>query len=846
MKRTRAQRPDPATLKPARPPRELSAQDVDLPLTRDGLKPFRTTAEIEPLDEIIGQQRAMESLELGLGISQEGYNIFVAGLTGTGKMETISRSLQQKLPRSQVPDDWVYVHNFENPDEPWAIRLQPGQGRQLKRDMKRLVEQIGEALPKAFRQEDFNREKEQLTEKYHGWFQQQMKQLADRAKELGFEIREAPAGNLVFVPLINGKPPESEDALRGLSDAEKQRIAEGEKELAKEAVRIMRIQRDLIGELSEEVRAAERRFGTTLIEPFLGRIRESYRDHERVRQYLDRVAAHLLDHLADFRSEGPKPSPAPPGPVPPAPGLMAGEDRDPEWVVYQVNVVVDHSGATGAPIVVEEYPTYRNLFGTIDRIVEPMGRAVTNFTQIKAGSLLRANGGYLVFNLEDALTEPQVYKNLKRVLKTGRLRLESYDPFGWLSASGLRPEAIPVNTKVVVVGSPWLYLMLRFYDDEFASIFKIKAEFGTEMERGQSEQWLYARFVAMLARDEKLRPFDRDAVIEVIRFGSRGAAHQEKLLTRFSEVADVLREGNYFAAKASAEVVGADHIRQALHSRVYRSDRIAGKIRELMADGTLLIDVAGRKVGQINGLAVADLGDYAFGRPSRVTVAVGLGSEGVVNIEREAKLSGSTHDKGVLILAGYLRNQYGQDKPLTLSASLCFEQSYGGIDGDSASSTELYALLSLLAEVPLRQDIAVTGSINQFGQIQAIGGVIEKVEGFYDVCREIGWTGQQGVCIPASNVRNLVLRDDVRQAVADGQFHVYPIQTIDEGLELLGGIQAGTPAEEGTFHWLVDQRLQAMAEALRNFDPSTPGTSVLTARQEIPPHLPPKLPDDNP
>ncbi|MEJ2705083.1 MAG: Lon protease family protein, partial [Sedimentisphaerales bacterium] len=499
-----------------------------------------------------------------------------------------------------------------------------------------------------------------------------------------------------------------------------------------------------------------------------------------------------------------------------------------------------------APIVIEEAPTYRNLFGSIDRTVDRWGRLVTNFTQIKPGSLLRANGGYLVFNLEDALSEPFVYKNLKRALKSGYVQLESYNPWVPFSTGGLRPEPIPINTKVVVVGAPILYYMLRFYDDEFASIFKIKADFGTEMDRDGKQEIQYARFVATLCREEKLRPLTREAVEEVIKFGSRQVAGKNKLLTRFSEIADLLRESDYFAKTKGSGVVQLAHIRKALENRIYRSDRIAEKIRELIDDGTLLVDTEGSKIGQVNGLAVINLGDYAFGKPNRVTASVGLGSDGLINIEREAKLSGSTHDKGILILSGFLRNRYGQQRPLAISASICLEQSYGGVEGDSASSTELFALLSNLAQVPLRQDIAVTGSVNQWGEIQAVGGINEKIEGFFDVCRVVGLNSKQGVCIPASNVRNVVLRHDVQQAIADSEFHVYPIETVDQGLELLTGKKAGSPQEEGTLHWLIDRRLDDMAKALHTFAASR--ESRLISPAPAPPETPgpPKTPGDQP
>ncbi len=783
----------------------------------------------------------MTALEIGLGIPHEGYNIYVAGLTGTGKTETIRRSLRKRLDKTTAPCDWVYVNNFDDPDEPWAIGLQAGKGKQLKKVMERLVGRLREALPKAFREQDFSTEKEQLGEKYQERVKEQTDRLNDLAKERGFRISTSPDGGIAFIPLVGGEPLQNREEFEKLSDEEKERIGKGETELAKEAARIMQQQRDMMQDLSEEIRNVERRFGANVTEPMIESIKTSYGESKRVQEYLDKVGEHVLENLSDFReSAGSRPEA----------GLMeslaGGLESRPKFLEYQVNVVVGHSQSERAPIIIEETPTYPNLFGSIDKTVDQRGRLVTNFTQIKAGSLLRASGGYLVFNIEDALTEPFVYKSLKRALKSSYIQIETYNPWIPFTTGGMRPEPIKFNTKVVVLGSPRLYYMLRFYDDEFPSIFKIRSDFGTEMPRGKTQQAQYARFIAKLAGDEDLRHFTRDAVAEVIRFACRRVADKSKLLTRFSEVADVLRESDYFAGEAGSDLVEAEYVRQALENRVYRSNRIAEKITELISEGVLLVDTEGTRIGQVNGLAVYDVGDVMFGRPSRVTTSVGLGSEGVINIEREANLSGSTHDKGVLILAGYLRNKYGQDKPLALSASVCFEQSYGGVDGDSASSTELFALLSNIAQVPLRQDISVTGSVNQWGQIQAIGGVNEKVEGFFDVCRVTGLTGKQGVCIPASNVRGLILRDDVRKAIEDGEFHVYAIETVDQGLELLTGVKAGSPEEAGTLHRLVDKRLRSMAEQLRSFGAPRETRVVTPAGSEEQPPGPPKTPDDQP
>jgi ATP-dependent Lon protease len=477
---------------------------------------------------------------------------------------------------------------------------------------------------------------------------------------------------------------------------------------------------------------------------------------------------------------------------------------------------VDNAKTDGAPIIVESAPTYLNLFGTIERVVDRFGRVVANFTQIKSGSYLRAHGGYLILSLEDALTEPAVWKVLKRTLRSGRIEMETYEPFAIFSASGLRPEPVNVDTKVIVVGSSFLYHLLYSWDNEFHEIFKVRADFNPVMERDEKHQLAYAQWIGNLCNDEGLPHFDQTGIERLIEYGARQAGDREKVLASYAEVADLVREAAFRARKEDGQLVSARHVEQALENRVFRSNRIEEQIREMIANGTILVDVNGAKVGQVNGLSLMEIGAYAFGRPSRVTASVGMGQAGIVNIERESHLSGSIHDKGVLILAGYLRNRFGQHHPLALSASVCFEQSYSGVEGDSASSTELYALLSRLANTPLRQDIAVTGSVNQWGEIQTIGGINEKIEGFFDICRIVGLTGKQGVLMPASNTRNLVLRRDVIQAVADGKFHIYPVRTIDEGLEILTETRVDGRDEQSVNH-AVSQRLKELALSLKEF-----------------------------
>jgi lon-related putative ATP-dependent protease len=786
---------------------ELSAQEARKPVDLSHL-PFTTTADLEPRTALVGQERARHALQMGLGVGQAGYNIFVSGLAGSGAHDQIVALLRQRAAAQPTPGDWVYVHNFRSPDQPQALALEAGQGRRLQRDMERLVTHLRTTLPKAFREEAFEREQRELSEKYEQTMRQLQERFTREAQAKGFAIQGDATGNIAFIPVRDGRPMTQEE-LQNLSEDMRRDMEERQSEVVRAFRDVMLEQRTLMQQLAEEVRTIERNFSATLIAPLLANLKRQHQQ-EPVQRHLDAVQEHLLSNLDSFKESRQS------APAAPVPGLLPPGERE-LFLEYQVNVVVDNSDTHGAPVLIEDAPNYKNLFGTIDRVVDPHGRVVTNFTRIKAGSLLRANGGYVLFNLEDALTEPFVWKTLKRTLQSRQIKIESYDPFAMFTISTLQPEAISVHTKVIVTGPPWLYYLLYFNDPDFPRLFKIKADFGDEMPRTADHQASYAHFIAHVCREEHLQPFDRSGVEAVIEYGMRQVADQDKLATQFGVIADLLREASYITTQTGAEVVSRTHVEAALHDRRFRANRIEEKLRDLITEGTVLIDTEGQRVGQINGLAVLSLGDHIFGRPSRVTATVSMGRSGIVNIEREAKLSGSTHDKGMLILSGYLRQMYAQDKPLTLSASLCFEQSYSGIDGDSASSTELYALLSRLANLPLRQDLAVTGSVNQWGDVQAIGGVNEKIEGFYDVCVQRGLTGTQGVLIPQSNVRNLMLRPDVVEAIGAGRFHVYPVTHIDQGLELLTGVPAGSIDTAGTVHALVDTRLKQLAQDIMTF-----------------------------
>jgi ATP-dependent Lon protease len=792
-------------LKEASAARELSAEELTFAI-RLGSE-FTETSELVPGQDFAGQERALAALELGLGVSGGGFNIFVSGLSGAEKLNALKQWVAERMEGVPTPGDWIYVHNFQHPDAPRALYLVAGKGTRLRQMMRNLVKSLKEDLPKAFRQEAFDREKALLREKYTSQAQELNAQFERLVRERGFALKGGPGGSVQFIPLVNGKPLKSAEDFAQLREAEQQEIDKRMQELVSEMADLANKQREVMRQMETDIRAVERRFCEQLLAPLVAAIEREI-NNEKVSAYLVEVREYILENLEDFKEGASGPLPFPFG--------AHRQERDP-FLEYDVNVVVDNSETQGAPVLVESSPTYLNLFGTIERVVDRFGRVVTNFTRIKSGSLLRAHGGYLIFSLEDALMEPAVWRVLRWTLRSGRIEMETYEPFALFSASGLKPEPVEINTKVIVVGSPFLYHLLYAWDEGFREIFKVRADFRAVMELEESHRLAYARWVAKLCSEEGLPHFDRGAVERILEFGARQAGDREKILASYAEVADLVREGAYWARREDKQIVSRRHVEQALESRIFRSNRIEEEIRELIAKGTILIDINGKKVGQVNGLSVLDIGGYAFGRPSRVTASVAMGQAGIINIERESHLSGSVHDKGVLILSGYLRNRYGQDKPLALSASLCFEQSYSGVEGDSASLAELYALLSRLADAPIRQEIAVTGSVNQWGEVQAIGGVNEKIEGFFDVCRVIGLTEKQGVIIPAANARNLILRADVVQAVADGKFHIYPVRTADEGIEILTGVRTGEVEEEGTLNATVSSRLKQLALGLKAF-----------------------------
>lgn len=783
---------------------------------------FASTDELEPLDEIVGQPRAQQAFELAIGIRQAGYHVFASGPSGTGRMELARRVLLSSVSSTPAPSDWLYVNNFDNPEEPIAISLPAGRASQLQRDMSSLTGRLMEELPKAFQREDFSREKDKLRKTYQEKGAAIFGELQSMAKERDFTVQQVSESQVVFIPLKNGEPISDEEG-KNLTPEEIAKIEQNQQELFAETDTIAQKQQELERQLNSDVRQVERTFAARLIEPLIAEIGERYQQVD-VKRWLDKLQGHFIRNLDRFRRRADRMQ----SQVEAILGELPQADLQERFFEYQVNVIVDNSNQQQAPVIFEPAPNYRNLFGTIERVVDRFGRVITNFTRIKAGSLLRANGGYLVLDLEDALQEPFVWKQLKRALKTTSSRIEVYDPFEMFTVSSLRPQPIPLDVKLVVLGHPLLYYLLYLYDDDFCELFKVKADFDTEFPITKDASTLYGRLVRKLSVAEKTLPFDASGIAELLRASARFVGDRRKLTGEFRRIVDLIREAAYWAGKEAATIVRASHVRRALNEQVFRSDLIAEKIRELINEGTLKIQVGDPKVGCIHGLTIADLGDCAVGWPVRLTASVGVGTAGLINIERESRLSGRTYDKGLLILEGYLRNQYARDQPLALSASLTLEQTYGGVDGDSASVAELLCLLSMIAGVPLRQDVAITGSINQLGEVQAIGGVTEKVEGFFDVCRRFGLTGNQGVCLPSANIKHLVPRDATQSAIERGEFHIWSIDHIDQGIELMTGLPAGEPGDDSTFHGKVNRRLKQMWQILQDHAPLGPSIGQRT------------------
>src|SRR5262245_32799392 len=787
--------------------------------------PFQTTAEVSAVETTIGQPRAAEAIAFALEVGARGFHLYVAGSPGTGRESTALTAVRSFAATRPTPPDWVYVHNFTEPDRPRSFSMPAGKGLLLAKAMTSFLEAAQRDIPRAFESEDYARRREQLQTAVGARRAKLIADVQGLARERGFALEMTPAG-IASIPLQNGQPMQPQD-FEQLPPETKAEIEERSKHVQAEIGASLREMRQIEKEVQERATALDREVALYAVRPLLAELREDYDELPDVLAFVDQIEADLPEHLQDFLAT---PETASAG-QPDAASAARDMQRQERLSRYGINVLIDNSGTDGAPVVVERNPTYYNLVGRQDyRSV--MGTVVTDFRQIKPGALHRANGGFLILHALDVMPSPFAWDGLKRALVAGEVRIENPgEQVAPLPTARPQPEPIPLHVKVILIGPTALYQTLHYVDVDFPELFGVKADFASDIDWNEENLASYSAFLSRMVHDRGLRHFDRSAVARVAEHGARLRDHQRKLTARFLDVARLAAEASHWAGKAGHEVVLAEDVDAAIAKQERRRNLAEEQTREMILDGTVLIDTEGARVAQVNGLSVLDVGDYQFGRPSRVTARVSAGRGTVQSIEREIELSGPIHSKGFLILTGYMQAHYAQDWPLSLAATITFEQSYGGIDGDSASTTELYALLSALSGLPLNQGIAVTGAVNQHGEVQAVGGVTRKIEAFYDVCRERGLTGRQGVIVPTANVKNLMLKEDIVEAVRAGRFHVWAVSHIDEGIELLMDCVAGERAAdgrfpEGTVHRLVQDRLREYAEQVREFVNVSPGEAL--------------------
>lgn len=766
---------------------------------------FSSTADLEPTKKIIGQPRGTHAIEFGIAISSPGFNIYVLGPTGSGRTTTIERFLQEKAIGEPAPCDWVYVQNFTDIRRPRAIALPSGMGIQFGDDIRKLIESLQREMPKAFEKEEYSDARDKITRGLETARHRILQDIQLRATEHGFTIIRTP-DTLAVTPVLNGEPMTME-AYQALSQEEQEKLDETRQTLERKLEDALKSIMGLEQDAREQVITLNRKVASSTVGQFIGQYTAKYAAEEEALLHLNLVQNDIVDNVELFRAGSGAENESP------------EQDQDP-FLRYQVNLIVDHSKTTGAPVLAESNPSYHNLVGRIEYDVK-MGSPTTDFTNIKAGSLHKANGGYLVIRATYLLSNPYAWGALKRALTDGVIRLEEPAAEN-IATKTLDPEPIPLNIKIVLMGSPAIYYMLFEADEDFSKLFKVRADFDSDMDYTPDNEDETTLFIASRCHEEGLCHFDKDAVGKIIEYSARLAGSQDRLSTRFGEVADAMREASYWAKQDSRGLVTGSDVKRAIRERVFRSNLAEERLRRFILEGQIFIDVTGAKVGQINGLYVVEVGGYRFGQPSRITAQTYMGKAGVVSIEREVELAGPLHNRGVMTLTGYLGGTYAQDCPLSISASLAFEQNYGGIEGDSASSAELYALLSSLSGIPIKQGVAVTGSVNQWGQVQPIGGVTEKIEGFFAVCQSQGLNGEQGVIVPVSNKKALMLREEVVEAVQAGRFHIWTVETIDQGIELLTGVPAGVRGAdgnypEGTVHHAIQERLKQYAEELESY-----------------------------
>jgi lon-related putative ATP-dependent protease len=774
---------------------------------------FQTTDELADIDLVVGQERAIDALQFGINIKDGGYNIYALGPAGTGKHKTVHQIITRIATDQQPAPDWCYVNNFSEPHKPIALRLPAGYGSKLRDSMEQLVEELSISIPAAFESDEYHSRLDEIEEELKEKHSTALNELREEALKHGIMLIKTPTG-FAFAPMNDKEEVLSPEDFDRLPDDKQNQITQKTTKLQEHLKKILDQLPAIRKETTAKIRALDNEIGKSTINHLIDTIKNEFRTLPEVCKFLDEVEKDILKNISSLRSTGEE------GPM--AMFGISSTSRNETFLHYLVNLLVDNSKLETAPVISENLPTHSNLIGRCE-YQSHMGTLVTDFSLIKAGALHKANGGYLILDARKILMQPFAWESLKRCLEAGEIRVESLErTLSLISTVSLEPQPIPVNLKVVLVGDPMLYYLMNYYDPDFQDLFKVAADFDNQMDRDIDNTQLYASMIATLARQHKLRPLQKAAVIRLIEHSARLVSDTEKLTTHIRSISDLLCESDHWAGQSGHETISKKNVQQAIDKQIYRSNRIQQRIIEEIKRGTILISTSGDAVGQVNGLSVMQLGDFTFGQPSRITATMRIGEGKVLDIERETELGGAIHSKGVLILSGYLRARYVKDSPLSMSASIVFEQSYGGVEGDSASLAELCALLSAIANVPIRQSFAMTGSINQHGQVQPIGGVNEKIEGFFDVCKAYGSTGEQGVLIPESNVKHLMLREDIVQAVSDGQFFIYAVSNVDEALELLTGLEAGERDKEGNFpeqsvNAKVEQQLLEFSQIRQKF-----------------------------
>lgn len=786
---------------------------------------FETTAELPQLAETIGQRRALQAIDFGLGIKDSGFNLFVLGQPGCGRSSTIKRILKQRTTQRQAPDDWCYIFAFDQAEGPQYIRLPAGKGPTFKEDVDYLVDRLAEEVPKSFESKEYAEQKKRITANHEQKKKKLLKQLETVAKEKDFTVQHMTSG-LVLVPLKEGEPM-SQEAYAALSGRDKDRLEQNGHQLQEQLDEVLR----QIRKIEEAEREAVLDMGKEMLNYTIGHLLEQlthkYHAYERILKFFEQCKKDIVDQIEELSSHKEQRFNL---------AALSGQQQGPSFDRYRVNLLIDNSTLNGAPVIYEANPSYFNIFGRIEHVIQ-MGSATTNFQMIKPGALHRANGGYLILDCREVLLNLFTYEALKRCIRNHEIKIEDMaEQYRLIATASLKPQPIPLDCKIVLIGTPELYYLLFQLDPDFRKYFKVKVDFDQMMKNTRENAQQFALFIATKCHEEDLTHFNRAAVARTVEYSARLIGDQRHLSASFFDITDLIREAAYYANLDNSDQVGAEQVERALEARTYRSNSMEERLREMITEESLLIDTESEVSGRVNGLSVYLLGDYSFGMPVRVSVRTYAGKGGMVNIEREAKLSGPVHDKGIMILGGFFGERYGRDKQLALSASICFEQSYAGVEGDSASSTELYALLSSLSGLPVKQGIAVTGSVNQHGQVQAIGGVNEKIEGFFALCKIRGLSGEQGVIIPASNSKNLMLKQDILAAVEENQFHVWAVNSIDEGVSILTGTAAGERQDdgswsEGSVNALVDEQLCKLAQLAEKHEQAGAVPSQYTSDQ---------------